>query len=148
MNLSCANRDKLQRLQDTAVRLIFNMPPRTSVYHKYLELQLLRVNQCIVFKCLLFVHKFFKNEVPASIRDLLIIQDVTNRLLVAKYYPTSYASKSFSFSAPRYWNKLSITTRLTNSTETFKTLAKLELLENRNNILSATTGYYFLPLPR
>ena len=148
LNLTCANVDKLQRLQDKAVRLIFNLPPRSSVSEKYVDLQLMKVNQYIVFKCLLFVHKFFKNEAPDSIKNVLCIENAINRILAVKYYKSSYARKTFTYAAPRYWNKLSLVTRLTDSTETFKTLAKLELLENRNNILSATTGYYFISLPR
>ena len=145
LNLSCSNLDKLQKLQNVAVRLIFNLPPRSSVSEKYDELKLLRVNQFIAYKCLLFVHNFFKNEVPESIKHLLNIQSETDRILVVKYYPTCYATKSFSFSAPRYWNKLPLSIRLTECTTTFKALTQAALLENQNNILSATTGYYFLP---
>ena len=71
MNLSRANLDKLQKLQNTAVRLIFNLPPRSSVSDKYEQLGMLRVNQYIVYKCLLFVHKFFINKVPDSINQLI-----------------------------------------------------------------------------
>ena len=67
LNISCKNLDKLQKLQNTAVRLIFNLPPRSSISEKYAELKLLNVSQYIVFKCLLFVHKFFRNEVPEGI---------------------------------------------------------------------------------
>ena len=145
MSLSCTTLHKLQKLQNTAVRLIYNLPPRSSVSDKYVELELLRVNQCIVFKCLLFVHKFFANMVPEGIRNLISVQSDVNRLLVVRYYSSSYATKSFSYAAPRYWNKLPLSIRLTNCTATFKSLVKLALLENQNNILSATTGYYFLP---
>ena len=145
LNLSCANLDKLQKLQNTAVRLIFNLPPRSSVSDKYDKLKLLRVNQLIVLKCLLFVHKFFVNKLPESIKNLINVQNETNRLLVVKYYGSSHATRSFSYCAPRYWNKLPLSVRLTDCTSTFKTLTKTILLENQNNILGATTGYYFLP---
>ena len=145
LNCSSKNLDKLQKLQNTAVRLIFNLPPRSSISDKYAELKLLNVNQYIVFKCLLFVHKFFRNEVPDCIRNLLTIQDETNRLLIVKYFDSSFARKTFSYCAPRYWNKLPLTIKLTHNTETFKFLTKMALLENQNNILSATSGYYYLP---
>ena len=41
LGLSCANIKKLQKLQNAAVRLIFNLPPRSSVSEKYIDLELL-----------------------------------------------------------------------------------------------------------
>ena len=63
MNLSCANLHKLQRLQNSSMRLIFNLPPRSSVSDKYHELQILRIEESIVFRVLfmyisLFVIKY------------------------------------------------------------------------------------------
>ena len=127
------------------MRLIFNLPPRSSFSEKYAELKLLNVSQYIVYKCLLFVHKFFRNEVPEGIKNLLSIQNETNRLLEVKYFGTQYARKSFTYCAPRYWNKLNFEIKFTENTGAFKSLVKNALLENENNILSATTGYYFLP---
>ena len=145
LNLSSKNMNKLQRLQNSAVRLIFNFAPRTSVSDKYQELKLLRVDQSIVFTCIVFVHKFFIDQLPQCLRNLLEIQNSTNRLLRIKYFNSSHARKSFSFCAPRYWNKLPLDLRLTDNTSTFKSRLKSILLENENNILSATTGYYFIP---
>ena len=145
LSLSGTNVHKLQKLQNAAVRLIFNLPPRSSVSDKYTELEILRINQFIVFKCLLLVHNFFANKVPEAMKNLISVQNNIDRLLTVKYYSSSYASKSFSFAAPRYWNKLPLSIRLTDNAATFKRLTKLALIENHNNILSARTGYYFLP---
>lgn len=145
LNLSSANMNKLQKLQNSAVRLIYNLAPRTSVSDKYQELKLLRIDQCIVFSCLVFVHKFFLGQLPQCICNLLDIQSATDRLLCVKYFSSSYAKKSFSFCAPRYWNKLPLDLRLTDNTSMFKGRLKTTLLENENNIMSATTGYYFIP---
>ena len=93
----------------------------------------------------MLVHKIFMNKISVKIKDLVEIQDETNRLLLIKYFTSAYAKKSFTFSAPRFLNKLSIAIRLIDSTDTFKRLSKIAILENENNILSATTGYYFLP---
>ena len=103
------------------------------------------MSQFIVLKCLLFVQKFFQNKVPEGIQNLLTVQDQASRTLSVKYFDSQYARKTFSYCAPRYWNKLPLSIKLTENTETFKFLAKVALLENQNNILSATTGYYFLP---
>ena len=99
----------------------------------------------ILFRSSLIVHNFFTNKAPEAMKNLLSVQSDVDRLLVVKYYSSSYALKSFSFAAPRYWNKLPIMIRLIDSTVTFKRLLKLALLENQNNILSSTAGYYFLP---
>jgi len=137
--------NKMQKLQNNAMRLIYNVPPRTSVTEKYEELEILRVDQCVVFKILLFVHKIFADKMSTCIKDLVEIDSSPNRLLVVKYFMSSYARKSFSFSAPRYWNKLPINIRLEDNIDKFKKLSKKCILENENNIMSATTGYYFLP---
>ena len=145
MNLSTVNLHKLQKLQNTAVRLIFNLPPRTSVSERYKELKLLRVDQSIVFSCLVYVHKFFINRVPQCISNLLHVQVPVDRLLTVKYFSSIHARRTFSYCAPRYWNKLPLSIRLTDDTSKFKGLLKCTLLDNTNNIMSATTGYYFLP---
>ena len=145
LNLSSSNLNKLQKLQNNAVRLIFNDPPRSSVTDKYRELEILRVDQTVVFKVVVLVHKIFNKKISTEIKDLVDIQDENNRLLEIKYFSSAYARKSFSFSAPRYWNKLATHIRQLDSTDTFKRLSKIAILENENNIMSATTGYYFLP---
>ena len=145
MNISAVNLHKLQKLQNSAMRLIFNLPPRTSVSEKYRELKLLRIEESIVFSCLVYVHKFFRNEVPQCINYLLNVQNAVNRLLTVKYFSSNHARKSFSYCAPRYWNKLPLSVRLTEDTSKFKGLLKSTLIENINDIMSATTGYYFIP---
>ena len=75
----------------------------------------------------------------------LIHSERTNRLLDVKYFVTQHVRKSFTYSAPRYWNKLNFEIIFTENAGAFKSLVKNALLENENNILSATTGYYFLP---
>ena len=145
MNLSTVSLNKLQKLQNSAMRLIFNFPPRVSVTEKYEELQILRIDQSIVFSCLIHVHKFFRNQVPQCISNLLEVKNTIDRLLTVHYYSSNYARKSFSYCAPRYWNKLPLCIRLTDDTSKFKGLLKSALLQNCNNIMSAITGYYFLP---
>merc|ERR1712002_697868 len=93
MNLSTVNLNKLQKLQNSAMRLIFNFPPRVSVTEKYQELQILRIDQSIVFSCLIHVHKFFRNQVPQCISNLLEVKNTIDRLLTVHYYSSNYARK-------------------------------------------------------
>ena len=127
------------------MRLIFDLPPRTSVSERFIDLEILRVDQSVVFTCLVYVHKFFQNQVPDCIKNLLEVQSINDRLLKVKYYSSAQAKRSFSFCAPRYWNKLPLNIRLAVDTSGFKSLIKFALLENTNNIMSATTGYFFIP---
>ena len=137
----------MQKLQNSAIRLIFNLPPRTrtSLSEKYQELQILRIKESIVFSCHVYVHKFFQNQVPQCIKSLLHVENAVDRLLTVCYFSSKYARNSFSYCAPRYWNKLPFSVRLTQDTAQFKSLLKFVLLDNINNIMSATTGYYFIP---
>ena len=113
----------LQKLQNNAVRLIFNDPPRSSVSDRYRELEILRIDQSVVYKVVVLVHKIFTNKISVRIKELVEIQDQANRLLEVKYFTSSYARKSFTFSAPRYWNKLPAAIRLLNCVDTFKKLS-------------------------
>ena len=93
----------------------------------------------------MYVHKFFRKELPECIKNLLEVQNCQDRLLKVQYFSSVQAKRSFSFCAPRFWNKLPISIRLTDDTSGFKSLNKFALLENTNNIMSATTGYFFIP---
>ena len=64
LNITAQNLNKLQKLQNSAVRLIFNLQARESIAQKFIDLELLRVDQSIVFTCLVYVHRFFQNKVP------------------------------------------------------------------------------------
>ena len=47
LSLSAGSTSKLQKLQNNAIRLIYNAPPRSSVSEKYEELEVLRIDQCV-----------------------------------------------------------------------------------------------------
>ena len=79
---------------------------------------------------MLFVQNFFQNKVPDGIKNLLEVQDEATRTLTVKYFDSQYARKTFTYCAPRYWNKLPLSIKLTNNIDTFKFLTKTAIIKN------------------
>ena len=134
--------NKLQALQNKAARIVLGLPSHATVTDNMLfDLHWLKVEQRLVFKQLLTVHKFFIDCSPAYFSNQLIVSTRGYRLLELWYFDTRPGRRSFSFTAPRFWNKLSQDIRLLNNTDKFKRSIKTALMLNANNIMSAAQGY-------
>eukprot|EP00057_Strongylocentrotus_purpuratus_P020645 XP_011675119.1 PREDICTED: uncharacterized protein LOC105443539 [Strongylocentrotus purpuratus] len=70
--LSQRDLDRLQRLQNSAARLVFSAPLRTHITPLRLELHWLPVRQRIAFKILLLVYKSLNHRCPPYIADCLV----------------------------------------------------------------------------
>ena len=105
------------------------------------DLHWLKLDQRIIFKVLLFVHKFFMNAAPHWLSEQLIVIDIDERLLHNLYFNSASGRRSFTYAAPRFWNCLKKDIRLLNDTEQFKTSIKTVLFKNTNNIIGAVKGY-------
>ena len=105
------------------------------------DLHWLKVDQRIIFKLLLLVHKFFINAAPHWFSRQLMIIDYDKRLLQKFYFDSKSGRKSFSYAAPRFWNSLSMEICLLNDTVKFKSSIKTVLFTNANNIINAAQGY-------
>ena len=78
---------KLQAVQNKAARIVLRLPARSSVTDDMLmDLHWLKVDQRIVFKLLLLVHKFFIDSAPAYLSEQLIVINDSTRLLNIWYY--------------------------------------------------------------
>ena len=133
---------KIQKVQNYAARLVCKLPARIPVTDTVLrDLHWLNIKQRIVFKLLLLVHKFFIGTSALYFRELLIVKDESERLLYLQYMNTASGRKSFSYSAPRFWNRLPREARLLNDTEHFKQSIKTILFVNQNNIIQSIDLY-------
>jgi hypothetical protein len=132
--------DKLQRVQNEAARLISNS--RLSVSDQtYLDLHWLKIEQRVVFKLLLLVHKYFIGNAASYFSELLLIKDSLKRLLYISFMNTAPGRRAFSYVSPRIWNRLPEDVRLQNDTSKFKTMIKTALFRNTNNIMQAVNLY-------
>ena len=137
-----ATLSKLQTVQNKAARIVLGLSPFSSVTDAMLaDFHWLKLDQRIIFKVLLFVHKFFMNAAPHWLSEQLIVIDIDERLLHNLYFNSASGRRSFTYAAPRFWNCLKKDIRLLNDTEQFKTSIKTVLFRNTNNIIGAVKGY-------
>ena len=108
-----------------------------------IDLHWLPVYYRVIFKLLLLTYKALNGLAPCYLSDLLSyrsscysLRSVTNKLLVEpRAKLTTYGFRSFSFAAPRLWNRLPLNIRSCSSVSSFKSRLKTFLftlfLDNR-----------------
>ena len=128
--------DKLQRLQNTAARLVTRTRKYDHITSVLRQLHWLPIQQRIVFKILLQTYRALHGMAPVYIRDLLIpysparnLRSSTDRLLltIPRTKCRRYGDRAFSVSAPRLWNNLPYNIRNCATLATFKTKLKTHL---------------------
>ena len=140
--IKCSNIARLQSIQNQAACIICNIPAGVSVPDSiFYDLHWLKVRERIVFKYLLLVHKFFIGSAPSYFTDLLLVKDSSDRSLYIKFMDTASGRRSFTYAAPRLWNRLPAATRKEVNSEHFKKLIKTALFRNTNNIMQAVNLY-------
>ena len=127
---------KVQSVLNRAARLIFNLPPRAPTTSSLIELHWLPVKARVEFKICLITFKALKFNQPSYIRELLTFSSHESTLDLRSaddpYYlhepraigERGLANRSFSYTAPRLYNKLPVTIKLTDSLNSFKSLLK------------------------
>ena len=127
---------RLQRLQNKAARIIFQLPRRHSASILLDTLHWLPVNKRIIFKVLLYVFKTVHNLAPNYLTDSITIHkplrqglrsalDV-NRLAIPKYN-MRHSDGAFSVCGPKWWNDLPISIRSSPTVSAFKASLKTHL---------------------
>ena len=120
--------DKLQRIQNSAARIVTGAGKRdhiTPILHK---LHWLPIRSRIQFKILLWVYKALNNQAPKYILDLLTTKNTCrnlrssseNFLAVPKSYLKHAGDRAFSVYAPQCWNALARSIRNALSLQVFK----------------------------
>ena len=117
--------NKLQKLQNAAIRVIFNVRSRHPVTSLFEQLHWLTVDQRIIFKCLLLVYKSINGLAPNVLDDMVVIRNKNNLTLHNVYYNHSkYGKRAFIYYASRFWNNIPTSIRLSSNVSTFKTALK------------------------
>ena len=121
--------DRLQKVQNAAARVIFQIPKFDHITPALIDLHWLPVTFRVQFKLLLFVYKSLRNQSPPYIKDLLSLKPATNYairssaqslLFVPKANCSSLGDKAFAHAAPVFWNSLPLTIRTSSSLAIFK----------------------------
>ena len=109
MNLNKSSIYKLQKVQNSAARMIENMRKRQSVSEAMKNLHWLNVEARIMFKILLLVHKCVTNKCSENLEITYKnynCRPQDDMQLVAYNPKTKYGKRVFDYTGPRLWNVL------------------------------------------
>ena len=121
----------LQKLQNSAARIIFQKSRFDSAHHLLYDLHWLPVQFRIDFRILVYVFKCLNNAAPEYLSELIIKAEHTRTLrssskikLVQPKDITSYGHRAFSSYAPTIWNIIPTSIQSASSEKLFKKLLK------------------------
>ena len=129
--------NKLQRLQNSASRLVKKSKLREHITPVLKKLHWLPVDHRIIFKVLLITFKIIWGCTPAYLKDLLepyvpgrSLRSTQGLLVASKSSTRRYGDRAFSVAAPKLWNNLPTSLRTATSIRSFKTSAKTYLFQD------------------
>lgn len=137
--------DPLQRVQNAAARLIFQLGPRDHVSPSLIQLYWLPIRYRVQFKLCLLMHNIHSGSAPAyllnsvqamssrSTREGLRSAATTN--YVVPRLRTKFGERSFSFAGPTAWNALPADLRLQTVRTTFKKQLKTYFFKSAFNLI-------------
>ena len=126
----------LQRVQNTAARVILNRRPRDHISDGLRELHWLPVKHRIRFKLCLTMHLIKTGKSPQYLADLVQPTSSTARAGLRSASALTYTKprlktrlgeRGFAFAGPAAWNELPVALKQTDDTTTFKKLLKTHL---------------------
>jgi hypothetical protein len=128
---------KIQRVQNTAARLVLRVSRREHITPALESLHWLPIQQRAVYKILLITFKALKGMAPVFISDLLALYKPTRVLRSSSAYQLSviksstkfYGERSYAFAAANLWNKLPASIRHASSLGIFKSKLKTHLFQ-------------------
>ena len=128
---------KLQRIQNTAARLVVRAKKSVHITPILFNLHWLPEQQRIIFKLLLVTFKPLNGFALAYNADLFhqytparkLRSSNRNFLAIPKIRTETYGDKSFSCAAPRLWNSLPDSVKLCSTVDDFKAKLKTHLFK-------------------
>ena len=131
----------MQKVQNSAARLICGIKKRDHITPTLRELHWLPVKCRIEFKILLTCFKARCGIAPSYLSCLLKNQtrarqtrSSSSELLIVPRSKTGYGDRSFSVAAPKLWNRLPLEIRSIRTINSFKTALKSWLFKKHYNI--------------
>jgi hypothetical protein len=130
--------EKLQKVQNSAARMVLRAKKRDHVTSLLRTLHWLPVQARIDYKLSVLCHNFFTDSCPSYLSDLLSSYSPSQQLrsssdtcilFIPKIRTKTYGERSFSFCAPKQWNSLPAHIRHIPTTHTFKSALKTYLFK-------------------
>ena len=128
---------RLQRLQNSAARLILKVRRHDHITPSLKKLHWLPINRRLEYKVLLLTHKTINNKGPSYLKDQLeehmprrhLRSGTMSLLSIPASNNTKYSKQSFKHCAPKLWNSLPMDLRTEENLRTFKNKLKTHLFE-------------------
>ena len=126
---------RLQKVQNTAARILTRTGKYDHISHALKTLHWLPVNKRIEYKIHLLTYKCLNGEAPEYLAELLTLYQPTRTLrsadrqmlTVPKTRLKTYGDRAFAKSAPMLWNALPIDVKSASSLSAFKSALKRHL---------------------
>ena len=145
---------KLQRVQNTAARLVMGAKRHDHITPVLARLHWLPVKQRISFKILLLTHKCIHGAAPAYLTELIQLYEPRQSLrsqgqllLRPVIASMSYGDRSFSIAAPLLWNSLPLDIRSSKSVISVKKAIKSPLYLQAFHWIHNYTHSVFMWIP-
>ena len=138
INLNKGNIFKLQKVQNSAARLVVRARKRQPISNVIKKLHWLRIESRVIFKVLLLVFKSVHGQCSKNLVDLLKYKSHQCRpqdymLLETKKVKTKYGRRTFSYVGPKLWNALPLYMRMKDDIVDFKRNLKTLLFEGTDD---------------
>ena len=126
---------RLQRIQNTAARIILRVGKFEHITPSLITLHWLPISRRIEYKILLFTYKALNDAAPSYISDMLNVHKSVRplrsrshvELVVPKTRLRTFGDKSFEKAAPELWNALPESVKCAESINLFKKRLKTHL---------------------
>lgn len=132
---------KLQKVQNSAARLIVRRRKFDPINDVLKKLHWLKIEERIIFKILLMTFKCLNDMAPQNLIMLIKIKDLEKCLLEDVNFNSVYGRRSFMYIAPRLWNHLPTHIRCSKSINYFKGKIKHMLFINYKGYMSQVFKY-------
>ena len=128
--------DKLQRIQNTAARIVTRTSRHEHITPVLANLHWLPVRARIIFKVCVLVYRALHGNAPVYIRDILPVYQPSRHLrssengtllVVPRVRTTYYGHRAFSVAGPDEWNKLPLYVRNSETEQIFRNKLKTHL---------------------
>ena len=139
-----SNIEKLQKVQNSAARLIVRKRKRESISATIKELHWLRVESRIIFKILLLVYKSINGTSSKNIELEFKSHNCREEdflMLKTHFYKTKYGKRTYKYNAPRLWNALPLHIRTVDNIDTFKKMVKTILIQDTEGLKAKAFKY-------
>lgn len=136
--ISTKDLQRLQLIQNSAVRFIFGKGKRAHVTDLLRKVHFLPVKYRIMYKIALLTFKCVNNLAPSYLKELIILRKPTVKnvrldsdyfLLETPHYSLVSTEKAFSVCCPKIWNSLPFETRSACTLTQFKSSLKSHYFE-------------------